>query len=314
MTTRENADLAKAVGFEYPAKPISWNKRDLLIYANAVGAGPDELQFLYEFHPKFAAFPTYPMVLSFKGTSQDTVDYYKSSKAISLPGVPELDYRRVVDGERFLEQVRPLPVSSEGKRFEIRTKCLGVYDKGSGLVIETESSIVDVDSGLVYTRMVNSGFAVGQGGLKNQPKGTKKKSYVPPKNTPPTLVELTPTTINQALLYRLNGDYNPLHADPSIAPKMGFKGAILHGLNTWAIAAHAALKNFGASDQSRFVSFEARFSKPVYPGDTLETLMWKIGEKNGLIEVVLIVRAKERNEIVLSNGHAVLKASSDSKL
>ncbi|KAJ2966936.1 hypothetical protein NQ176_g9911 [Zarea fungicola] len=162
------------VGFEYPRQKVSWLQRDLLLFANSIGAKADELHLLYELHPKFAAFPTYPIILcklhraeqytirslikppppiAFKGDTQEVIDFYAANKATRIPDVPEFDYRRVVDGQRKIEFIKPLPTTSKGRNFEIRTKVVGVYDKGKpGTVLDVETELIDTDSNDVYTR------------------------------------------------------------------------------------------------------------------------------------------------------------------
>jgi hypothetical protein len=122
-------------------------------------------------HPNFQAFPTYPIILPFKHTDQEVIDFYARSSAIPIEGVPKFDQKHVLDGERKIQFLKPLPVTSEGRNFEVRSKVLGVYDKGKpGTVVETEQLLVDKDSGETYTRAVGSGFFVGQGGWGG-PKG-----------------------------------------------------------------------------------------------------------------------------------------------
>lgn len=126
---------------------------------------------LQELHPSFAAFPTYPIILPFKHTDQEVIDFYARSNSTPIDGVPKFDTKHVLDGERKIQFFKPLPVSSEGRKFEIRSKVLGVYDKGKpGTVVETEQCLVDVESGETYSRAVGSGFYVGQGGWGG-PKG-----------------------------------------------------------------------------------------------------------------------------------------------
>jgi MaoC like domain len=155
--------------------------------------------------------------------------------------LPELtlDWSRGVDGERYIEIIKPLPTTSKGRNFELRRETVGAYDKGkAGLVLEEQTLLVDADSGYVYTKMVGSAFFVGQvmqslpfwrlipeGGYDG-PKGPKKPTWKAPSGKKPDRVSKFKTTPGQALLYRLNGDYNPLHADPTIGPKMGFKGKL----------------------------------------------------------------------------------------
>jgi peroxisomal enoyl-CoA hydratase 2 len=137
--------------------------------------------------------------------------------------------------------------------------------------------------------------------------GPKTLNFPPPEGRRPDASFVFATSPSQALLYRINGDYNPLHADPSIGKTMGFPGAILHGLCTWNIAAHAVLKTFGASDARRLKQFQARFAAPVMPGDRLITEMWLTGRKDadGSEEVVFRTRV-DGGKVVLSNGRALL--------
>lgn len=137
-------------------------------------------------HPNFAVFPTYPIILrkpsilsrqnnvltgaAFKLTDQEVTDFYGRSKGSPIPGVPNFDARRVVDGQRKLTVLKQLPTSSAGRKFELRNKVVGVYDKGKASVVETEQSIVDAQSGEVYSVVNSSAFYVGQGGWGG-PKG-----------------------------------------------------------------------------------------------------------------------------------------------
>lgn len=303
-------------------------KRDALLFAYSIGCTVDELHFLYvsftitirinhsltelclsqELHPNFQVFPTYSIILPFKRTDQDVIDFYARSDSIPIPGVPKFDSTRVVDGQRSVQFFKALPTSSEGRKFELRSKVLGVYDKGKpGTVVETEQTIVDAQNGEVYTKMVGSAFFTGQGGWGG-PKGDKAVNYDPPKGKKPDATFELPTTKETAHLYRLNGDYNPLHATPEPGAKMGFGGAIMHGLFSWNAAAHAVLKELGGSDPANLKEFQARFAAPVKPGDKLIFEMWRTGEKqgDGFEEIRFIVRV-EGGKVVLSNGKAFVK-------
>lgn len=300
------------VGFEYPTFPVSWLKRDLLLFAASIGATSDELHFLYELHPAFAAFPTYPIILPFKHTDQEVIDFYTRSNSTPIEGVPKFDSKRVVDGERKLQFFKPLPVTSEGKNFEVRSKVLGVYDKGKpGTVIETEQTLVDKDSGEVYTRAVGSGFYLGQGNWGG-PKGPKTVNFPPPDRAPDA-TKITQTNLQTALLYRLNGDYNPLHATPEPGIKMGFGGPIIHGLFSWNNSAHTVLEAFGNSDPNNLKEFQARFASPVKPGDKLVTELWKTGEKDddGFEDVRFVVKIEGKP--VLTNGRALVKIEGETR-
>ncbi|KAH7034893.1 peroxisomal multifunctional enzyme [Microdochium trichocladiopsis] len=302
------------VGFEYPAVPTSWLKRDVLLFAASIGATDQELHFLYELDPNFAVFPTYSLILPFKKDTQEVVDFYAAQKAIRIPGVPEFDARRVVDGQRKIEFFKPLPTTSEGKKFEIRTKVVGVYDKGRpGTVVETQTDIVEVGTGEVYSRVIGSGFYIGQGNWGG-PKGPATENYPPPKGKKPDVTFEHQTTAETALLYRLNGDYNPLHAHPEPGKKMGFGGAIIHGLYSFNSTAHGLLQRFGGSDPANIKEFQARFASPVKPGDKLVTSAWRTGEVNseGFEEIRFSV-AVEGGKQVLSNGKTLIKVVGESK-
>ncbi|RUS34206.1 HotDog domain-containing protein [Jimgerdemannia flammicorona] len=336
-------DLSKAVGYQnHPAK-VAYNRRDLLLYALSIGIDADELNYLYELDPNFTPFPTYPLVLQLKGNTFDVNSYAAiSADQGTVPGVPPFDLNRLVHGEQYLEVLRKLP--HEGN-FDLKNEVLGVYDKGSGLVIERCLTMVDA-KGVEYVKMITKVFVIGYGGWGG-PKGPKSVTRTLP-NRATDAVEVTTTSRNAALLYRLSGyahnsllasqilvvfcsshpwpvaytisplcsDYNPLHADPTIAPKIGFERAILHGLCSYGTAAHAIVKHLAANDSDRFVSIDARFAKPVYPGDTLETHMWKVdGAPAGHEHVYFIVKVKERDVVVISNGLVVLrKGDGKSKL
>ncbi|KAK8020298.1 hypothetical protein PG990_005436 [Apiospora arundinis] len=300
-------------GFEYPPKEVSWMKRDALLFAASIGCTSDELQFLYELDPNFSVFPTYPVILPFKENTQEVIDFYAAQKAIKIPGVPEFDARRVVDGQRLVQFLKPLPPTSAGKKFEIRTKVLGVYDKGRpGTVVETQTDLVEAGSGDVYSRAIGSAFYVAQGNWGG-PKGPATENFPPPKGKKPDVVFEDQTTQQTALLYRLNGDYNPLHAHPEPGKKMGFGGAIIHGLYSFNSSCHGLLQKLGGSDPKNIKEFQARFASPVKPGDKLVTQAWRTGEMKGEWEEVRFVTSVEGGKVCLSNGRALMKVVGEGK-
>ncbi|RDH24586.1 trimethyllysine dioxygenase TmlH [Aspergillus niger ATCC 13496] len=293
-------------GHEFPRQEVSWLKRDALLFAYSIGCKADELHFLYELHPNFAVFPTYPLILPFKLTDQEVTDFYARSGGSPIPGVPKFDYRRVVDGQRKLTILKPLPPTSEGKKFELRNKVIGVYDKGKpGTVIETEQTIVDKETGEIYSRTVGSGFFVGQGNWGG-PKGPSNVNYAPPEGKQPDAVHVVQTTPETAHLYRLNGDYNPLHATPEPGEKMGFGGAIVHGLFSWNSAAHGILRELGGSDPKNLKEIQARFASPVIPGDKLITEIWRTGSlQDGYEEIRFVTK-----NVMVDRGTSISRAVS----
>ncbi|RYP76152.1 hypothetical protein DL771_001976 [Monosporascus sp. 5C6A] len=275
------------VGFEYPRKEVSWLKRDALLFANSIGCTADELHFLY---------------VPFKGNTGEVVDFYAAEKATKIPGVPDFDSRRVVDGQRLIQFLKPLPTTSAGKKFEIRTKVLGVYDKGRpGTVVELQTDLVDAGTNEVYSRAIGSSFFVGQGNWGG-PKGPATENFPPPKGKKPDVEFEDQTTGQTPLLYRLNGDYNPLHAHPEPGKKMGFGGVIIHGLYSFNSTCHGLLQKLGGSDPANIKEFQARFASPVRPGDKLVTSVWRTGEiKDGWEEIRFETKVAG-GKVCLSNG------------
>ncbi|KAI2618472.1 Thioesterase/thiol ester dehydrase-isomerase [Hypoxylon sp. NC1633] len=277
-------------GFEYPPTEVSWTKRDALLFANTIGCTSDELHFLYK-------------------SEQDVIDFYAAQKAVKIPGVPDFDPRRVVDGQRLIQFLKPLPTTSAGKKFEVRSKVLGVYDKGRpGSVVEIQQDLVDVSTGEVYSRAIGSSFYVAQGNWGG-PKGPATENFPPPKGKKPDVEFEDQTSTQTPLFYRLNGDYNPLHAHPEPGKKMGFGGVIIHGLYSFNSACHGLLQKLGGSDPANIKEFQARFASPVRPGDKLVTSVWKTGEKKGEWEEVRFVVKVAGGKVCLSNGRALMKVN-----
>lgn len=219
-----------------------------------------------------------------------------------------------MDGERHITFYKQLPTSSNGKKFEIRSKVLGIYDKGKpGTVMETQTDLVDANTNELYTRAVGSGFFVGQGGWGG-PKGPKTQNYPPPGGKKPDAVYEHQTHLESPHLYRLNGDYNPLHATPEPGEGMGFGGAIMHGLYSWNTTAHAILKLFGGSDPANIKEFAARFASPVKPGDCLVTQIWRVGNADADgFEDLRFVTSVKGGKVCLSNGRAKVKVVGQKK-
>ncbi|KAF7563999.1 hypothetical protein G7046_g166 [Stylonectria norvegica] len=307
----DNVDFRKAVGYQHPPIKCSYNTRDMLLFANAIGVSADERHFLYELHPKFAAFPTFPVNLAFKQTDQDVFDFISRTTSAEVPGTPPFDAQRSVDGERGIEILKTVPPSSEGLDFEIQNKVIGVYDKGGAMILEAESELVDVKTGTAYAKMTSTAFGIGQGGYGG-PRGPTKPSPKFPSRAPDAVYTFQ-TTPEIALLYRLCGDYNPMHGDEAFGKRAGFKGSILQGLGTWNISAHGILKLLGDSDPSRFKKFGARFKNVVYPGDELEVRMWVVGSSAGVDDILFETIVKGDGRVALSNGYASI-AQKGSKL
>lgn len=281
---------------------VSYNTRDLLTYA--VGIGCSELRYVYEHDEDFQAFPTYPIVLGFKGTDQDVVDFPSEAmqEAGNLP--PLSGIRTVLDGERYIEKVTPLDV--DGAELRLQSRLIGVHKRGSGASIETESQLVDA-SGKVYYKFVSGAFAVGAKNFKDG--GVSFSSKVPVPSRAPDKVSEFKTNPFQTHVYRLSGDYNPLHIDPEQAQAFGFKEPILHGLCSLGVTARAVLNAYADGDADRFKAMKLRFSKPVIPGQTIVTEMWKEGSR-----IIFVGKVKETGAVVVSNSYVDLEPEERARL
>ncbi|HEX7927562.1 MAG TPA: MaoC/PaaZ C-terminal domain-containing protein [bacterium] len=262
-----------------------YTQRDTMLYALGLGVGADpmdaqQLKFVYE--EGLQPLPTYPVVLPHGGGMRS-----------SEMGI---NYTMVVHGEQSLTIHKLPPI--EGTVIS-RSRITGVFDKGKdkGALILSEREVTDKATGAKIATLGSTTFARGDGGFGG-PSGPTPEPHPIPTTAPDVTCDL-PTLPQSALIYRLSGDYNPLHADPKVGTKAGFPRPILHGLCTYGVAGLAVLKTLCAYDPSRLKAFQVRFSSPVFPGETIRTEMWKHGN-------VVSVRAKvlERNIVVLNNGRA----------
>jgi len=263
-----------------------YTDRETMLYALGVGMGADpmnekELPFVYENGLK--ALPTMATVIAWG--------------AGGLVGKMGINYLMVVHGEQKVEIHKPLPADAD---IEAATRVLGVFDKGAGkgAVIYTETVITEAGGAKLAT-LLSSTFARGDGGFGGPSEGAPEPHAVP--NRPHDSACALATRPDQALIYRLSGDRNPLHSDPNIAKMAGFPRPILHGLCSYGVACRAVLQTYADYDPARIKHFDVRFSAPVFPGETIETRMWKDGDVISFECVVL-----ERGVTVIKNGRCVL--------
>lgn len=299
MSDEVNVD--QILGGEPQTYEVSYNQRDLLIYA--VGIGASDLQFTYEFHDNFAAFPLYPVVLSFKGNSQDVVPFPPPSMSSFPDGFPVVNPANMLHGEQSLEVFRPL--NPEGATLTSKSKVISFYDKGSGTLMESETLISDTEGPIA--RLISGSFIRGLSGFKG--KGRKLPPRIKMPTREPDVREVSTTLPTQAQIYRLSGDYNSLHIDPEIAQSVGFKVPILHGLCTMGVASRALYKHFCKGDPANFKSIRVRFSSPTLPGETLETQMWVEGTTVYFRTIV-----QERQKVVIDGGEFVFNDQVPAKL
>ncbi|KAI0039632.1 peroxisomal dehydratase [Auriscalpium vulgare] len=305
------AALEKAVGFQYPDQPVSWNKRDLLAYALGIGAKGTDYNFVYELDKAFAPFPTYPVILPLKGDDTDVNTFSDRVKDRAGPeDFPVFDPNRIVHGTQTIEILKPIPTVS-GPGWKLKKRISSIQENKSGVIVEAELTLVDAQ-GTPYTRSYSSSFNLG---AKVTGERFAKSVAGPPKAKPipkdrkPDWLTRDQTTPEQAVLYRLSGDYNPLHIDPHIGQAAGFGGVILHGLSTYGFSARALLSAVGGNEPTALRFFSARFTAPVKPGDALEIAAWEVGTApGGATEVVYETRNLTSGKVVISGSAWVVKA------
>lgn len=280
-------DYERLMHWQFPERVQSYARRDTMLYALGLGLGAeptDEKQLQYVYEERLKALPTMAVVLASPGSW------------LRDPGTG-VDYLKVVHGEQWLELHRPLPVEATVVG---RSRVTAVIDKGAGkgALIYVERRLFSQPGDEPLATLAMSTFARGDGGFGGPASAPTPPLHTLPEGAPERTCDLA-TLPRQALLYRLSGDYNPLHADPEVARAAGFPVPILHGLCTYGIAGHAILRTYCDYDASRLRALQVRFSAPVYPGETLRTEMWRDG---GVIS--FRCKALERDAIVLSNGRA----------
>ncbi|MRG90405.1 peroxisomal multifunctional enzyme type 2 [Polyangium spumosum] len=287
----EFIDVDQALGYEYPPVHSSYDERDLSIYALGVGAAENplddkELRYVYEMHGQgFVPLPTYGVVPALSAL----MDLAKAGK--TAPGM-NYGLDRLLHGEQYLELSRPLPPKA---KLTHKAKVKEIWDKGKNALIVTEIRSVD-ESGEELIRNESTALIRGAGGWGGD-RGPSADVNVPPERAPDATIEQK-IPENQALLYRLSGDWNPLHADPSFATAFGFSKPILHGLCTFGYAARHVIHAFAGGDARKFKSIKVRFADSVFPGETVVTEMWKESDER----VVFRCKVKERDKVVISNA------------
>ena len=277
----------------WPFKPIehAYSAKDSILYALGLGFGADptdrrQLDFVYEEGLK--ALPTMAVVLGAPG-------FWLKDPATGV------DWKKVLHGEQGLKIHEPLPAAGTVTGV---TRIDALVDKGAGkgALLYSTREIRDKSSGRLLAEVSGCGFLRGDGGFGGPATATPKPHAIP-ERAPDSSSEIR-TLPQAALIYRLSGDFNPLHADPEVARAGGFEKPILHGLCTYGVAGHALLKLICDYDPSRLKRMDVRFSAPVYPGETIRTEVWREGDARFAFRSLVT----ERNVVVLNNGYAELRA------
>ena len=281
-------DPHKLLNWKFADIEHAYSEKDTMLYALGVGCGadPDEagdLKFVYE--RGLAALPTMAVVLAYPGNWLES-------------GESTADYSKVLHGEQSLTLHRPVPPAGTVVG---RTRIVDLLDKGrdKGAVLYTERAILDKGSGAPIATMASTTMLRGDGGWGGKP-GPQPAPHTLPEAAPELTLDLK-THPNSALIYRLSGDRNPLHADPKAAAAGGFKSPILHGLCTFGVVGRALVKACCGGNPARLKSMQVRFSAPVFPGETIRTEMWPDGGR-----ISFRARVVERDAVVLNNGQATV--------
>lgn len=261
-------DVNAALTAAPTVREAGWTERDVILYHLGLGAGvdslnPAELEWVYEKNLK--VLPTFAMVAG-QGVSAGAV----TAAGLNLPGI-DIDLRKILHGGQSLTVHAPIPVSGAAT---ISSRVADVWDKGKAAVIVLEQSAQDSGGKPLWTTAMQI-WARGEGGFGGDA-GPDASNAVPERS--PDKVLVSPTSTQQALMYRLSADMNPLHADPAFAKMAGFDRPILHGLASYGIVCKAVVDGVLDGDPTRVRTFSVRFAGSLYPGETIETAVWRDGD------------------------------------
>jgi acyl dehydratase len=270
-----------AVGSKGEPVHTTWTSKDALLYAVGIGAGVSELPFTTENTNGVdqVVFPTFAVVVGW-------------GQGSAMRGIGSFNPALLVHGEQRVTLHKPIP--PEGAAV-LQSEVVGIYDKGKAAVVATQTTATDEADGAPLFTNYASAFIRGEGGWGGD-RGPSGARNTPPERDPDHQVTYQ-TSPDQALVYRLSGDRNPLHSDPSFAAMGGFDRPILHGLCTYGFTGRALLHSVAGSDPARFQHMEGRFSSPVLPGDALTINVWRTGDGEAVFTT-----AKQDGTVVIDQG------------
>ncbi|KAI9030129.1 hypothetical protein CLU79DRAFT_695494 [Phycomyces nitens] len=284
-------DLAAIKKERFEVFTFDYTEREAILYALGVGCKRTDLKYVYENDEEFSVLPTFGVIPSFVAMNAVPFNDF----------FPDFNPMMLLHGEQFLSLKKPIPTSGTLKS---QARIVDILDKGKGAAVTVGVTTVDESGDVVFENEFTL-FIRGSGGFggpkKGEDRGAATASNTPPSRKPDVVIT-EKTTEDQAALYRLSGDFNPLHIDPSMSAIGGFDVPILHGLCSFGISGKHVLKAFGNNDPENFVNIKARFAKHVFPGETLETQMWKENNK-----IIFQTRVVERDVIAISNAAVELK-------
>ncbi|ODN74569.1 hypothetical protein L202_06933 [Cryptococcus amylolentus CBS 6039] len=282
----DTEEIKAAKKVEPEAHEFPYQERDVILYNLGVGAKVEELQWVYENADGFTALPTFGVIPQFG--SSHTIDIGSI--------VPNFNPAKLLHGEQYLKIKAPIPTSGTLVSY---ARLLEVLDKGKAASVTYTIETKDKGTGEVIFENQSTTILRGSGGFGGKRNGNDRGAATalnaPPKRKPDAVIE-EQTTLEQAAIYRLSGDWNPLHIDPEFSSIGGFPKPILHGLCSMGIAGKHVLKAFGP-----YEDIKVRFAGTVIPGETLVTEMWKEGNK-----VIFTTKVKERGAPALSNAAVTL--------
>jgi acyl dehydratase len=283
-------DLAVALGAELEPVDFSWTSSDVQLYHLALGAGHDpmdpvELRYLTDGTPQ--VLPTFSSVAA--------TFHMTEPPKVSFPGV-DIELSRVLHASEAVTVPAPLPPSGSGRAV---TRVTDIWDKGKAAVLLNETTVTDPAGNLLWSTK-RSIFARGEGGFGGE-RGPSTSSETPERA--PDFEADIPVLGQQALLYRLCGDRNPLHSDPGFAAAAGFPRPILHGLCTYGMTCKALVDTVLGGDAARVGSYGARFAGVVFPGETIRAKVWHEGDR-----YVGVVTAPGRNDEIVLSGVELIPA------